>query len=83
MEEAVPCKEVDANDDFIATSMLPIDAVENIPIINDVGITALSASLVLITEFPRDMEISDNRCLEMQSPNCDSFSISDKFLVLL
>ena len=61
--------------------MLSIDAVENIPIINDVGITTLSALLVLITESPMDMEISDNRCLEMQSPNCDSFSISDKCLV--
>ena len=63
--------------------MLSIDAVENIPIINDVGKTTLSASLVLITESHMDMEISDNWCLEMQSPNCGSFSISDKFLVLL
>ena len=63
--------------------MLSIDAVENIPIINDVGIATLSASLVLITESPMDMEISDNQCLEMQSPNCGSFSISDKLLVLL
>ena len=83
MEAAIPCEEVDADDDFISTPMLSIDAVENIPIINDEGITTPSASLVLITEFPMDMEISDNRCLEMQSPNCDSFSISDKFLVLL
>ena len=63
--------------------MLSIDAVENIPIISDLGITTLSASLVLIIEFPMDMKISDNQCLEMQSHNCDSFSISDKFLVLL
>ena len=51
--------------------MLSIDAVENIPVISDLGITTLSASLVLIIEFPMDMEISDNQCLEMQSPNCD------------
>ena len=83
MEATVPCKEVDANDDFITVSMLSTDPVENIPIINDVGITTLSASLVLITEFPMNMKISDSRCLEMQSPNGDIFSISDKFLVLL
>ena len=77
MEATVPCKEVDANNDFISMSMLSTDPVENIPIINDVGITTL------ITEFPMNMEISDNRCLEMQSPNCDIFSISDKFFVLL
>ena len=73
MKATVPCKDVDANDKFISISMLSIDAVENIPIINDVGITTLSASLVLITEFPMNMEISDNRCLEMQISNCDSF----------
>ena len=73
MKASVPCKDVDANDKFISISMLSIDAVENIPIINDVGITTLSASLVLITEFPMNMEISDNRCLEMQISNCDSF----------
>ena len=73
MKASVPCKDVDANDKFISISMLSIDAVENIPIINDVGITTLSASLVLITEFPMNMEISDNRCLEMQISTCDSF----------
>ena len=83
MEAAVPCKEGDANDDFISTTILSVDAVESIPIINDVWITALSASLVLITKFPMNMEISDNQCLEMESPSCDSFSISDKFFALL
>ena len=83
MKAAAPCKEVHANNGFISTSMLSIDSVENIPIINDLGITTLSASYVLIAKFPMGMEISDNRCLEMQSPSCDSFSISDKVLLLL
>ena len=51
MEEAVPCNDVVANDDFVSKSILSIDAVVNKPTLKDVGATTALFSLVLITEF--------------------------------
>ena len=60
MEEAVPCNDVVANDDFVSKSILSIDAVVNKPTFKDVGTTTMFFSLVLITEIPIYIETSVN-----------------------